>query len=328
MTSYLLVLDKALWCVHYRHSSRLLLLYVTTSRLTLGLHKIVATKRGRPRLDPLVRSRIIQIFAALPEDPPTISAIDGYLVDEFGDSPSRGAIHKVIADWKAIPEKIRSRDYPFEWQRLDKARIPWEASDWILRCIRLDYENQVGAAGFAHSLDIDLGTLHIIAATFTNRLATWCWRIHLAAPDLIPEDVQPLSLVCAAQERMKDIADRPMEIGMIEDWLVLRPDRERRYGVKGAWQRYWDAVGLGIVKNPIPKTPDEAVEYVTTMLIQQQGQSIFRWPGAEHFYTGPNPVNLWHVLHGYSPPSMETTAKTEESKEESNEGLPTTTQQD
>ena len=88
---------------------------------------------------------------------------------------------------------------------------------------------------------------------WTGSILSMCWRIHLAAPDLIPEDVQPLSLVCAAQERMKDIADRPMEIGMIEDWLVLRPDRERRYGVKGAWQRYWDAVGLGIVKNPIPQ---------------------------------------------------------------------------
>lgn len=244
------------------------------------------------------------------------------LEQEFEKPVSQRTVESWLHGFKNLGDDIKARDDPFSWSALGGASIPWEASEWILRCQQQGYQGQLEAVAFARSLGIDVGTIHIIAATFTNRLVTWYWRIHLAAPDLIsPSDVEPLALLCAAQERMQDIAGKPMDIAMLEDWLTLRPDLERRYGVQGAWQRYWDAVDLGLVKKPIPKTLEEAHQYVMAILGRQVASGILRRPGAEHHYTGPNPVLLWAVLTGVILPTQPTT-EAEEPKEEQEGGAP------
>lgn len=289
---------------------------------------------GRPRLTRGVRARIVQIRASDREHPPSIDAILDRLQKEGIDPlPARGSVHNVIREWEKQPEEVRRREFPFEWHRLEDARIPWEASSWILCCQEARLAGQLDAVALdrreKERIAVELGinpasiVWHVVGAVFTNRLATWYWRIHWAAPDLGPKDVQPLALLCAAQERMKDIVGTPMDITMLEEWLILRPDKERRSnGFAGAWRRYWDAVDLGLVKHPIPKTPEEAVEYVTTMLRHQIDLNIFRRPGAEYFYTGPHPVMLWEVLNGVSLPTQTTTERggsDEPKKEEHNE---------
>ena len=276
--------------------------------------------RGRPRLPLAVRSRIVQLRGSNRTRPPSIDAILDKLEEEgIVPPPARGTVHNVIREWEKQPEEIRTREFPFEWQHLDEARIPWESSKWILRCYQQQHQSQLETVDFARSQHMDLGTLYVVVATFTNRLATWCWRVHLAAPDLNPKDVLTLALWSAALERMQDLptafrVDETIDTTMLQDWLALRPDMEQRYGLAGARQRYWDAVDLGLVKKPIPKTRDEAEQYMATMLGSQKELGMFRRPGAEHYYTGPSPVTIWAILNG-EPLVTETTTETKESKE-------------
>ena len=61
---------------------------------------------------------------------------------------------------------------------------------------------------------------------FTNRWATWCWRVHLAAPDLDAGHVLAIAKGYAMQEQAYDLLSErpPMDVGASNAWLVYRPD--------------------------------------------------------------------------------------------------------
>ena len=263
-------------------------------------------KKGRPRLAPQVRLHIVQIRASDPENPPSIDRILDRLQEEGVDPlPARATVHNIVREWENIPEEIRWRELPFVWHHLERARIPWEASSWIFQCLRQRYQSTLDetkvASTQASARNIDVGNIHYFTPSFTNRWATWCWRVHLAAPDLLPKDVLTLAVVRAAEERVKDLTGIEVEIQNLSDWFALRPDIEARTGEQGWWKRYWDVVDLGLVANPIPKTMEEAVQRAERSIVSMFMAGAFHTPNSRRGPGHPAPVVLWGVLTGNSP---------------------------
>ena len=66
------------------------------------------------------------------------------------------------------------------------------------------------------------------------------------------------------------------------------------------WQRYWDAVEMGWVANPIPKTIEEAAERAQKSYADMWAAGAFRFPDSPYVPGHPSPVTLWLVLTGQS----------------------------
>ena len=148
--------------------------------------------KRKPRLSFAIRSRIVQLRASNPEHPPSLDTILSRLVDEGWDRiPSRGSVQNLVHWWESLDPDIRARELPFRWQQLDRARIPWEAAEWVLSCWhRFDSQKLQGIPESVTKTTTSEAIKPFLRAwgPFTNRWATWCWRVHLAAPDL-PEFV-------------------------------------------------------------------------------------------------------------------------------------------
>jgi hypothetical protein len=93
-----------------------------------------------------------------------------HLRGKFGDRVDGWAEDRV---GRLISELRRRHDTPmqwhlnstFEWHRMEEYRLPWEAGQFLLEMQAWCEEKYPKHA-------------------FTVREAQWCWRVHLAAPDL------------------------------------------------------------------------------------------------------------------------------------------------
>lgn len=222
----------------------------------------------RPRLDPRLRIRIVQIRASNPEHPPSLDAILNQLSKEEWDHlPSRGSVQNVVHQWEQLPEEIKERDLPFQWHELHKARIPWEAAHWVLNCAFV--YNFI----FTNSLNKILSETNLHLGPFepfTNRWATWCWRVHLAAPDLnVYVDLLALAEKYVHEEQVNDLllGHPGMDVEDLDSFLVYRPDlgmskdeeQNQQDQEPHAWaierrETYDLAISLGLIK-PIKDDP-------------------------------------------------------------------------
>ena len=176
--------------------------------------------KRKPRLTVAIRTRIVQLRASNPDHPPSLDNILSTLADEGWSSlPSRGSVQKVVHWWDGLDFNIRSRDLPFEWQRLDRAHIPWEASKWVLSCKFL-----IDRFGKVKGTPESVKSLLEGWEPFSNRWATWCWRVHLAAPELPELAVVGIAAEYAFAEAATDFGFTS-ESGMqgIDAFLSWRP---------------------------------------------------------------------------------------------------------
>jgi len=184
-------------------------------------------KKRKSRIDPVIRIRIVQIRASNSENPPSIDAILDCLEKEgFDRLPSRTTVAAIIREWENLPEEIRWRDLPFQWNRLEVARVPWEASGWLLTCARALEVLKI------RSFQSTQGSHELWNSVFTNRRATWCWRVHLAAPDLDEIHVLALAFQYSDAEQANDLLPSQAypSVEGTDGWLLYRPDMDEASG--------------------------------------------------------------------------------------------------
>ena len=203
--------------------------------------------KGRPRLDPTLRTRIIQIRAQDKDRPPSLDAIINILEKEsalLDDNkprwerlPSRGSVQNVVAAWERLSLEIRLRDLPFDWHRLEDARLPWDASAWVLKCKRWFEVFRIPVAR-ASGLDTQW-------PPFSNRWALWCWRIHLAAPGLGPFPILHIAAEYTIAEQAFDLLPErpPTRLSGWDSVLEYQPWQSRT-----AHRVYLEALRLGLVQ--------------------------------------------------------------------------------
>jgi hypothetical protein len=165
-------------------------------------------------------------------------------------APSRSAIDNVVKAWEKM-EGVRSRELPFEWPLLHRARVPWESSEWIMKCaaafdgLKLKAVEELKSLGASpEEIASHLGW----HGQFTNRLATWCWRVHQARPEYSPDFVCTIAEVYARAEQAKDLLPEtpPMNVRWLDHYLKWRPDESSE-----AAYRYSQAIKFGMVE-PMP----------------------------------------------------------------------------
>lgn len=183
------------------------------------------------QLNPRIRVRIIQIRASKPDRPPTIDAILEQLSTEFEEDqlPSRGTVGSTVKVWDALNPEIRYRDMPFEWHQLERARVPWEASRWVLECQAL---YQTSQTKYAAALERQGESREQIAAMlvstghFSNRWATWTWRVHQARPDWETGRVLSIAGLYVYAEQSEDLlpSNPPIRLPGVQALMAHMPD--------------------------------------------------------------------------------------------------------
>jgi len=211
-------------------------------------------RRGRPEIPASVRARIIQIRTSNPDRPPGYDRILKQLTDEGVDPlPSRGTVQNIVTAWNELDPEIRLRDLAFRWHLLEDAEIPWEASDWTLIC-KATYESfYLGTAArqAATQPEDSTGPLFRLAP-FTNRWAKWCWRVHLANPQLVPPLALGVAFKYAIEEQAHDLLPRrEMDVEPMNGWLTYRP-----YVDQGFSEIYQDALRFGTAQPFLDMTED------------------------------------------------------------------------
>jgi hypothetical protein len=138
-------------------------------------------------------------------------------------SISRNSVAKYVQHFDRLDPHIRERELEYEWTEPERARIPWEATTWVVDCLH-DYEKGIlktMADVTGISPEADETEMLGYNEVFSNRWATWCWRVHLAAPNLSQEQVLGIAIEYAIVERANDFLPiKPrVEMGGWDDWL-------------------------------------------------------------------------------------------------------------
>lgn len=187
-----------------------------------------------------------------------VSAVD-IQVDLEVKHPEGTASYRLITNWV---KEFNNRDEwqtlldsPFQWHLMDKYKLPWQAGDYLMDIF---YRLEVSRSGM-HGMPQRIKGFTVIPQPFSVREASWCWRVHLAGPEIgkdvgLSVDVACLASEFAFRESVRDVLGRPLEVADLEALLVYKPwldfgREEHRH------QGYHKAVGEGVV-SPVKSTLD------------------------------------------------------------------------
>ena len=57
------------------------------------------------------------------------------ICEALDDSVSRGSVAKYVQHFDRLDKDLRERELKFEWTEPERARIPWEATSWVVDCL-------------------------------------------------------------------------------------------------------------------------------------------------------------------------------------------------
>ena len=183
----------------------------------------------------------------------TIDAIEAAMLEarEAGvvntQMPGRGSIAKYSKEYDDLPQKKKNLDAPFEWHRLDKCDLPWEASKFLLD-MWVDYQTINGMLQKEYEQPP--------AAPVSVRLAQWWWRVHQAVPDGVANlDIDIWAKEFVRLELYEDVLGKPQDMSGLWAYLAYRPWENAdaleiyTHAWTGGGIQYlpdgWDTSGLG-----------------------------------------------------------------------------------
>jgi hypothetical protein len=135
--------------------------------------------------------------------------------------PNRSTVYRAI---RSMPGS--SEDAPFEWSRLQEYGLPWESTHYLLQMwVRVNEAEE----GFNLEAPYNGG--------LTVRQAKWCWRVHLAAPDLEFKDTWQLATDFVYEERHRDYLGKPFDADDLWQYLAYEEWRSEEHR-----QRYLKAI--------------------------------------------------------------------------------------
>ena len=161
----------------------------------------IGRRRGKKNLAAWVKTQLDQItdFEGRKPEPRKLQRIVRGMVQNIKDQP----VH------------IRDRDKPFEWHRLAKYGLPWEAGEFLLKMWQFDLEFQAMLWR-----DHDWRNHR---RPVTVRLARWWWWVHLAVSDAECLDVHIWAEEFTRRERYEVLLNRPRDVSGVEAYLAYRP---------------------------------------------------------------------------------------------------------
>lgn len=164
------------------------------------------------------------------------------ILEAMNDTVSRGTVAKYVRVFDNLPDSGKGLDLTFEWNKMEITGIPWEASEWLLKCEHANELRHVGDAADGKSIltsEDDDFVLKIDWLPFTNRWANWCWRVHQADPTLTPEITLLIAHCYSNGERMRDLLPHETQLDMRPLDALLR---YRPYNSQLEYESYIEAI--------------------------------------------------------------------------------------
>jgi hypothetical protein len=177
------------------------------------------------------------------------SAIEEKLAEEFEKTVSDRTIALWVKGFKALNPETVNLDAPFEWCRMHKYGLPWEASSFFMGMLAIGISKKTWLA--------ELGRGNVVSFTPTVREAIWWWRVHQAAPEISERvgtlwDIQALAARFVYREMALELLAVPMDTEDLEACLVLKPWLDVKHH-----NNYHKAVKLGVVPPLKVTSPDQ-----------------------------------------------------------------------
>ena len=153
--------------------------------------------------------------------------IDQILEVMGDDVVSRGTVAKYVRVYDDMPGHLKLSDLPFEWCRLERAGLPWEASEWVMECqfVLERYHFEGWSEMSRKGTDTEASRLMSGFEPLTNRWADWCWRVHQADPNLKAGEVLTVAHCYSHAQQIHDLLpDEPeMDMRWLDAVLRYRP---------------------------------------------------------------------------------------------------------
>ena len=142
------------------------------------------------------------------------------------DVVSERTIAKWVKAFKGLTPNEVDFDSHFHWNSMEQHGIPWEAGNYLNNMLYVIHS-------LNHSETI-AETLHMSMPYFGRdlqlsfRYAKWCWRVHLAAPEIgetvgTLSDVFFIAIQFGDREIFTEILEQPIETEDLEALLVYKP---------------------------------------------------------------------------------------------------------
>jgi len=166
------------------------------------------------RLSPAVKKRAIRLKWENPKWGAT--RIARILHREFPDVklPSDRQIYRWIKDLPAVTDQ----DRPWSFSQNEKADVPWEATPLLLKLTKVHGDQ------------------------LTNRVAKWCWRARIAAPNLSDGDTFDLGKEYADREWLGGILKVEPNFDDLDEILKYHPWKSQE-----SYTEYVQAVKKGVI---------------------------------------------------------------------------------
>jgi hypothetical protein len=192
------------------------------------------------------------------------TAIEEKLSEEFGKAVSDRTIAIWVKGFKGLNPVTVDLDAPFEWYRMDKYGLPWEASSFFMDMMTLWYLERTWLA--------ESGPGNAVSFTPTVREAIWWWRLHQAAPEVGQQigslwDIQLMAAQFVYREMALELLGIPMETADLEARLVLKPWLDQEHH-----EDYHRAINAGV----IPPLKEGAHQEVSKLIVAAQGRPVER----------------------------------------------------
>ena len=179
--------------------------------------------------------------------------------------PEGTASYRLITNWvkefKGQDAWQVLLDSPFQWNLMEKYGLPWEAGKLVMDILFVLEIWRVGQRERAELNRREYPRSEIIVTPYLSvREALWCWRVHLASPEigtLVGDrgDIYYLALQFSAREVAADILKKPFDVADLEALLVYKP-----WVDVGAEERRHRAYHNAVEQGTIPSLPSFELE--------------------------------------------------------------------
>jgi hypothetical protein len=138
---------------------------------------------------------------------------------------------RTISTWlnafKSLAATMLILDSPFQWHHMESYSIPWEASAYLTEILfnKMPSNNSPARITFPDSTPPQM---ILDSTSFTGRIAQWCWRVHLVAPEIgttvgQQSDVYHIAKQFAHRQMTADVLREQVDLKDLETILVYKP---------------------------------------------------------------------------------------------------------
>jgi hypothetical protein len=133
---------------------------------------------------------------------------------EYEKVVSLRTVKNWLREFRELRKGVTRLDEAFEWHRLDEYGLPWEAGAYIL---------DTCSANRRATKYWQILTKELEEPVPTVRQVRWCWRVHLALPEVDGKDIILWAEAFVRYELLRDVLGNTVDMAGITAYLSHKP---------------------------------------------------------------------------------------------------------